>query len=178
MKKHILIYGLIAGIAVSLPMLLVISNCMSSGNFESGASMIIGYASMIIVFSMVFVGIKNYRDKFNGGEITFGKSFKMGILIVLVASTIYVITWQIDYFFYFPDFAEKYSSHVLEKMKTDGSSAADIQQKTEEMAKFVVWYKNPIYNALMTYAEIVPVGLIVTVISSFILKRKKAVSQA
>jgi hypothetical protein len=33
-------------------------------------------------------------------------------------------------------------------------------------------YKNPFFNAMMTYIEILPAGLIVTLISSLILKRK------
>jgi hypothetical protein len=66
--------------------------------------MLIGYASMLIAFSLVFVGIRNYRDKFNEGVISFGKAFKIGIMIVLIASTMYVVAWLIDYFFFIPDF--------------------------------------------------------------------------
>ena len=42
------------------------------------------------------------------------------------------------------------------------------------MANFGRMYKNPLFNAMMTYVEILPVGLIVTLISSLILKRKVA----
>src|ERR1017187_9822075 len=72
--------------------------------------MLIGYASMLVALSLVFVGIRNYRDKYNNGVISFGKAFKIGIMIVLIASTIYVVAWLIDYFFFIPDFMEKYSS--------------------------------------------------------------------
>src|SRR5215210_668865 len=91
MKKNILIYGLIAGVIVSVLMLLsmnYISHC--EGNVDYTTSMVIGYASMLLAFSLVFVGIRNYRDKYNGGVISFGKAFKIGILIVLIASTMYV----------------------------------------------------------------------------------------
>ena len=40
------------------------------------------------------------------------------------------------------------------------------------MADFVRNYKNPFFVAMMTYVEILPVGLIVTIISSLILKTK------
>ena len=104
MKKNIIIYGLIAGIVVSILMLSSVnylSHC--EGNVDYDTSKLIGYASMLIAFSLVFVGIRNYRDKYNEGVISFGKAFKIGI---------------------------------------------------------------------MTYMEILPVGLIVTLISSLILKRK------
>ncbi len=95
-------------------------------------------------------------------------------MIVLIASTIYVISWLIDYFFFIPDYLQKYSAHMLDKLKAGGASQAEIDKQTKEMANLATMYKNPFYNAMMTYVEILPVGLIVTLISSFILKRKTA----
>ena len=175
MKKNIIVYGLIAGIVVSISMLITvntISHC--EGNIDYDKSLLIGYASMLIAFSLVFVGIRNYRDKSNEGIISFGKAFKIGMLIVLIASTIYVVAWLIDSFFFIPDFAEKYSAHMLDKLKASGASQIEIDKETKEMASFVRMYKNPFLNAMMTYVEILPVGLIVTLISSLILKRKAA----
>lgn len=173
MKKNIIIYGLIAGIVVSVLMLSTvnyISHC--EGNVDYDTSMLIGYASMLLAFSLVFVGIRNYRNKYNGGVISFGKAFKTGIMMVLIASTIYVIAWLIDYFFFIPDFMENYSAHELDKLKASGASQIEIDKQTKEMANFARMYKNPFFNAMMTYVEILPVGLIVTLISSLILKRK------
>jgi amino acid transporter len=175
MKKNIIIYGLIAGIVVSILMLFTvnyISHC--EGNIDYGTSMLIGYASMLIAFSLVFIGIRNYRDKYNEGVISFGKAFKIGIMIVLIASTIYVVAWLIDYFFFMPEFAEKYSAHMLDKLKATGASQIEIDKETKEMASFVRMFKNPFFNAMMTYIEILPVGLVVALISSLILKRKSA----
>ena len=173
LKKNIIIYGLIAGVVVAIPMLFVtnsIANDQGVVDFDKG--MLIGYASMLIAFSLVFVGIRNYRDKYLGGTITFGKAFKTGFYIVLISSTIYVITWLIDFFFFIPDFTGKYAAHMLQELKASGATAAEIEIKSAEMTKFAVLYKNPFFNALMTYMEILPVGLIVTLISSLILKRK------
>jgi hypothetical protein len=175
MKKNILIYGLISGIVVSVIMLSTTnyySHC--EGSVDYGTSMLIGYASMLIAFSLVFVGIRNYRDKFNAGIISFGKAFKTGLMIVLIGSTIYVIAWLIDYFYFIPDFMDKYAAQTIEELKANGASQAEITEKTTEMADFIRNYKNPFFNAMMTYMEILPVGLIVTIISSLILKRKTA----
>ena len=173
MKKNIIIYGLIAGAVVSASMLTSVnylSHC--EGNVDYNTSMLIGYASMLIAFSLVFVGIRNYRNKYNDGILSFGKAFKIGIMIALIASTIYVIAWLIDSTFFIPDFMEKYSAHMLDELKASGASQIEIDNQAKEMADFAVMYKNPFFNALMTYAEILPVGLIVTLISSLILKRK------
>jgi len=175
MKRNIIIYGLVAGIVVSILMLASVNSLSHrEGNFDYNRSLVIGYASMLIAFSLVFVGIRNYRDKYNKGVISFGKAFKIGIMIVLIASTIYVIAWLIDYFFFIPDFMEKFSAHMLDELKASGASQIEIDKQTKEMANFASMYKNPFFNAMMTYVEILPVGLIVTLISSLILKRKTA----
>ena len=132
-----IISSLIAGIVVSILMLSTvnyISHC--EGNVDYGTSMLTRYASMLIAFSLVFIGIRNYRDKYDEGVISFGKAFKIGIMIVLIASTIYVVAWLIDYFFFIPDFAEKYSSHTLDKLRASGASQIEIDKQTKENGKF------------------------------------------
>lgn len=179
MKKNILIYGLIAGALVSGFMLFTMgyySYC--NGNVDMSYSMLLGYASMLIAFSLVFVGIRNYRNKYNNGIISFGKAFKIGFFIALIASTVYVVSWLIDYHYFMPDFAEKYGAHVIGDLKASGASAAEIEKQTKEMAEFARMYKNPLFVILMTYLEILPVGLVVSLISALILKRKTVKSES
>jgi hypothetical protein len=173
MKKNIIVYGVTAGLIVSTVMLISM-NYMShgEGSIDLSTSMLIGYASMLLAFSLVFVGIRNYRNKYQAGVISFGKAFKIGMLMVLIASTIYVVAWLIDYFYFIPDFAEKYAAQSIADLKESGASQAEIDKETKEMANFARMYKNPLFNAMMTYVEILPVGLVVTLISSLILKRK------
>ncbi len=172
MNRTILVFGLIAGLIVSAFMAIMIYNFSKTSNFESGMWM--GYASMIIAFSFVFVGIKSYRDKHNSGIITFGKAFKIGFFISLIASTMYVVTWLIEYYNFVPDFMERYSAHMLEAAKKAGATAAELDAKTAEMKMYAELYKNPLMVVLLTYMEILPVGLVVSAISALILKRKTA----
>ena len=179
MKRNIIIYGLVAGIVVSVLMLFT-TNYLSycAGNVDYDTSMLIGYASMLISFSIVYVGIRNYRDKYNGGVISFGKAFKIGLMMVLLASTIFVAAWLIDYYFFMPPgFIEKSFVYELDKLKASGASQLEIDKKTIEMENFAKMYKKPFFNAMMTYAIILPVGLIVTLISALILKSKKNIKQ-
>jgi hypothetical protein len=166
MKKNIIILGLIAGL-ISISGFLLIGADM---DFDKG--MIYGFASMLLAFSLIFVGVKNYRDKYNHGTVTFGKAFMIGFYISLIASTIYVITWLIDYHYFIPDFADIYAEHVLAKMKAQGVDQAKIAATTAEMAKFKELYKNPLVVVLYTYVEILPLGIVVSLISAAILKRK------
>jgi hypothetical protein len=172
MKKNVLIYGLISGLIVSVLMAVNLSMVSKNGNFDN--SVLIGYASMIIAFSLIFVGIKNFRDKYNGGVISFGKAFKVGFFITLIASTIYVIVWLIEEHYFFPDFMDKYTANELNKLQASGISATKLASKTKELEQAKEMYKNPALKILMTYMEILPVGLVVTLISSLILRRKSA----
>jgi len=169
MKKVILVYGIIAGLIVTGMMAFSTSYFCSKGDFEGG--MIYGYSAMIIAFSMIFVGVKSFRDKHNAGTINFGKAFKIGLFISLIASTIYVIGWLINYYCFMPDFMDKYAAVMISKAKESGISADELAKKTAEMNQMKEWYKNPLFVILMTYVEILPVALIVTLISALILKR-------
>ncbi|MEO5891829.1 MAG: DUF4199 domain-containing protein [Ferruginibacter sp.] len=172
MKKTVLICGVIAGL-ISTSLYIGLMLLGKAGDIDLKNGMLYGYTLMILAFSLIFVGTKITRDKYNGGGISFGKAFRVGLYITLIASTIYVIVWLIDYHFFIPDFGEKYSAFMLEKLKASGAGQAEIAKQSAEMAKFSEMYKNPFFNALLTYSEIIPVGLIVSLISAWILKRKK-----
>ena len=175
MKKTVWICGLIAGlISTSLFIGLMLLGKAGQDDFKHG--MVYGYTLMILAFSFIFVGTKNTRDRYNGGTISFGKAFLVGLYITLIASTIYVIVWLIDYHFFIPDFAEKYSAHMLANLKASGANATVMAEQTEKMNRFSAMYKNPFFNALLTYSEIVPVGLLISLISAAVLKRKEKLS--
>lgn len=170
MKKNVWIFGSIAGLIITLFMVYAAAQCYTNPDME--ANDIVGYAGMIAVFSLVFIGIKNYRDKFNGGIISFGQAFKTGIYITLVASAIYVLVWLVDYYVFIPDFLDKYISHVMKEATRDGATAQELQEKAAEMAKFKEMYRNPLFVIVITFLEVFPVGLIIALVSSLILKRK------
>ena len=157
MKKIVIVNGLIAGVIVAAMFLITMGLYHKDGNFDGG--MWVGYASMLLAFSLIFVAIIRYRDKYNNGIISFGKAFKIGFYITLIASTIYVVTWLVDYYVFIPDFADKYATAILDKLKASGASAAKIANQTKEMDSFKEMYKNPLLVILFTYLEILPVGL-------------------
>ncbi len=169
MKKIIIVCGVIAGIISSAWCAVGVRVFTNDVSLDTRTWL--GYISMILSFSLIFVGVKSYRDKYNNGEIAFGKAFKTGLLITLVASTFYVIVWLISYYFFFPNFAEKYASLMLAQMKANGASQADINKEMIEMVKFSKWYKNPIFNVLITYSEIAPGGIVISLIAALILKK-------
>lgn len=169
MKKIVLRYGLLAG-AILAAVVASMAPLCGSGDFEYGE--IVGYSSMVLAFLLVFFGVRSYRDSVGRGAIGFGKALQVGLLIVLIASAMYVITWEITYFNFFPDFLDKYNAHVVAKMQADGESAAAIQEKTAQMASLAKHYQNPLFNSAITFLEVFPVGLVMALISAAVLRKK------
>lgn len=169
MRRNVLVFGFISGLIVTIMMIWGSMSFYNSTDFKGNA--IIGYASMILAFAFVFVGIKNFRDRYNGGVIPFGKAFRIGLYISLIASTCYVVTWLIEYYFFIPDFMDKYSAHMIKEAHNSGVTGKELQDKLDSAATMKKMYRNPLFVILMTYAEILPIGLIVALISALILKR-------
>lgn len=170
MKKIVIIYGLIGGLIVSLFMALTIPNMDVDTDMTKG--MIMGYASMLIALTTIFLGIKKYRDKHLNGFISFGKAFLMGLYIALIASTLYVLSWMIISDLYLPDFMENYVEAQIQALKDSGASTEEIEKQSAEYNSMAESYKNPLIKALYTYMEILPVGILITLVSAAILKKK------
>jgi hypothetical protein len=170
MQKIILKNGLIAGLIVSIFMVCSMAYVYNSEHAEG--SMLIGYVSMLAAFSFVFIGIKNYRDKVSDGKITFFTAFKIGIAISAIASLMYVIAWGIEFHFFMPDFLDKYVASEIDKLKNLNLSTAELETKTKEIESSKGFYDNVFSFSAITFAEIFPVGLVVTIVSSLILKKK------
>lgn len=173
MKKIVLTYGLIAsGILIAT---MAISWAIMGSNFDFNIAEITGYTSMIVALSMVYFGIRSYRESI-GGRIAFGQAFKVGLLITLVASVMYVLGWE-AYLAIQGDeggkgFMQEYTNHVNEEMRKDGATDADIQKNSEEMAEFMEMYKNPLVRMGFTLMEIFPLGLLVSLICAAILRTR------
>jgi len=173
MKKLVLTYGLIAGAIVTLFMAYGVYAVNKNPDFEYG--MYLGYAGMLVAFSFVFIGVKNYRDKHRNGIITFGEALKVGVLISLIASTIYVAVWLLEYYCLYPDFMEKYSASAIKKINESGMTAVQIKAKTEEMLMMKEMYKNPLWVIAFTYMEVLlPIGLLAPFASALIFKRNSS----
>ncbi len=170
MKKTVLTFGLISGAIVSGMMLLSLVFHDALG-FDR--SMVVGYASMVLAFLLVFFGVRSYRDNIGGGTVRFGRAFAVGALIALVASLCYVATWELSSSTFAPDYMAKYQTYTLDKARAEGASEQAIALKKAEMDKFAVMYKNPAINAAMTLAEPLPVGLIIALVSAGVLSRRR-----
>ena len=171
MKKTILVFGLISGAISSLMMIATVPFADRIGH-----SYVLGYATIVLSLLLVYFGVRSYRDNVGKGHITFGRAFLVGLAITVISCIFYVVTWEIIYFNFMPDFMDKYGTHILQKMQASGATAAAIQEKSEELNRLKIMYKNPLFNMAMTFIEPFPVGLVITLLSAAVL-RKNAPSQ-
>jgi uncharacterized protein DUF4199 len=179
MKRNILVFGTISGVIIStfMGISMAVMSCGSDDMDGGNGNMIMGFSAMAVAFSFIFVGVKNYRDKQNGGTITFGKAFLLGLMISLVASTLYVITWGIEFHFFMPDFIDKYFAMQTKQLQESNLSAAALDEALKSMESDSYNYKNnPFFFAMYTYMEILPIGILITLISALILRRKAPVT--
>jgi hypothetical protein len=170
MKKTVLTFGLISGVLSSCMMLATVPFMHKMSSTEG---LVIGYTAIVLSFLLVFFGIRSYRDNVGNGHITFAKAFAVGISITLITCIFYVATWEILYFNFLPrDFMDQYGAKTIEKLKTSGASPEAVQAQVEKQKKFKEQYDNPVFNSLMTFIEPFPVGLLITLLSAAVLRKK------
>ena len=173
MKQTVIKYGLTAG-AIVIASVFVIGTLYQRDLINIRHGEYIGYTGMLVSLTMVFLGIRSYREQHNGGSISFLKAMQIGLLISAIAAVMYFLGGEL-YNIWDPEFGPKmlrnYTEYQLGLMQTKGAAAAEIDAMSKQMGEFVEMYKNPLVRFGVSLIEFVPVGLIVTVVSSLILRR-------
>jgi len=170
MKRIVLTFGLISG-AIMAAMMVLTLPFMEKIGFDK--AMVIGYTTMVLAFLLLFFGIRSYRDTIGNGRISFGRAVGVGLLIVAVAGACYVATWEILSYKFIPDFADKCEAHAIEGIRNSGKPPAEIAQEIEKTKEMMTLYKNNLlFNMAITFLEPLPVGVLMTLISALILRKR------
>jgi hypothetical protein len=168
--RLIVLYGLIGGLIVAVPMNWQMLT-LEPGDPLPG--MLVGYLTMIVALTTVFLGVKQYRDKALGGVIRFGPALLVGLGISAVASLIYVLAWEISLAYGNVDFVELYARSMLDAARARGATEAELQQVVANGESFARLYANPLYRMSITFIEIFPVGLLISLISAAVLRNSR-----
>lgn len=164
MMKYALIYGAAGGIlAVTLITLTMVTGV---GNH----SLWLGYLVMLLALSLIFVGVKRYRDVECGGVVRFGRAFFTGLSIALVAAILYALGWELYLTVTGYDFMADYSAGMIKEMHAHGASQAAINAKVAELNAMAESYRNPLLRFAMTFGELFPVGLLISLVSAALLR--------
>ena len=167
MFRIMLVYGAIAGVVIIAVMLAGMA--MNGG----AGSVIQGYLTMLVVLSLIFVGVKRYRDKDLGGVIKFLPAFGLGVGIAAVAGVFYVLSWEASR--QMTDFAwmESYKQGAITGYEAKGLTGDELAEKVATLEAMMASYTNPFFRLPMTFLEIFPVGLVVALVSAALLRNPK-----
>jgi hypothetical protein len=171
MLRTILKYGVIAGLIVGGFELVTFTAFSGMPPLKYG--MVIGYTTMLIALSAVFVGIKRHRDVERGGVIGFWPAFGIGLGISFIAGIFYVAAWELVQSMTSMDFASAYSKAILASEQAKGASAETLAKMSAEMEAFKVQYADPMFRLPMTFVEIFPVGVLVSLVSAGLLRKSR-----
>jgi len=170
MKKTVVRFGVMSGAILSLIMIATMPFADSMG---WDTAEIVGYTIIVLSFLLVFFGVRSYRDNAGNGTITFKQGLKVGILITLISCVFYVTTWEVLYFNLYPDFMDKYSDHMMQEVRASGASCETVEAKVQEMNLLKVRYQNPLFNIGITLLEPLPIGIVATLLSAALLRKKR-----
>jgi hypothetical protein len=165
--RIILSYGIVGGIIVAVPMA-VTMRTTTAGSIPENAALY-GYLSMLLAFTMVFVGIKHYRDKALGGVIRFLPALGVGLGISAVASLFWVVGWELTLATGF-DFGTAYVDSVVAAGQARGAPAAELETIRAEAAEFLSMYANPLFRLPITFIEMFPIGVLISLLSAALLR--------
>jgi Protein of unknown function (DUF4199) len=171
MFQKILSYGLVAGLVVGVPLFGL--TLALNGHPASPWGVVVGYLTMLIALSAVFVAIKRQRDAVQGGVIRFWPAFALGLGISAVAGVCYVLAWEAALAVTHMDFAGDYAKALIEQQRAKGVSGAALEKLIAEMERFKTQYASPLYRLAMTFTEIFPVGVLVSLVSAGLLRNSR-----
>ena len=170
MSRIILIFGLAAGLIVAVPMCLLVANAEPG---SAATSHVTGYLIMLLALSLVFFGVKHLRDRELGGVIRFAPALLAGLGISAVAGVIYVIGWEITLAVTDFAFIDSYSNAAVDGARAKGASATEVEAVIAQMNEFRRQYANPFFRMPVTFIEIFPVGLLVSLVSAALLRNSR-----
>ena len=170
MKKTVLTFGLLSG-ALSAALMTITTAFAERIGFDR--SIFVGYTIIVSSLLFVYFGIRSYRDNVLGGAISFGRAFQAGMLITLISCVCYVGSWLVVYYNFMPDFGDKYAAYLVEDKRASGASQTELDNVRKQGEEMNAMLANPLINAAVTFTEPFPVGLLITLISAAVLRKKE-----
>lgn len=170
MMRYALTYGMLSGFVIVATALAAVT---TMGQNHLLGSVWVGYLVMVLALTMIFVGVKRYRDVDHGGVIRFVPALKMGLGIALVAAAIYILVWEIYLAATGYRFMDDYLAHIASQHQAAGMPAAEIAREMAGWDGMRAGYANPLIRVPLTFAEIFPVGLVVALVSAALLRNPK-----
>lgn len=168
--RYPLVYGALSGVII---VLLIIGSLLLGDRFSGFGSEWLGYLIMLVALTFIFVGVKRYRDREKGGVIRFTPAFAVGLAIATIAAFAYVLAWEAYLAATEYRFIDDYIAGIIRARHAAHVPAAAIAAEMAQLDALRASYANPLYRLPMTFMEIAPVGLIVSLLSAALLRNPR-----
>lgn len=142
------------------------------GKVDFDGGVLTGYLAMIAAFITIVVAVWQYKSKHSGGAISFGSAFKMGLFITLICSLIYMVAWEVYMHYFIPDWVDQYIAYIRNSLEESGLTNTQVEGQIASQSSMMEAYASkPLMRLGMTFLEIFPVGLLITLINAFVQSR-------
>ncbi len=169
MRKTVLSFGLLSG-ALSIAIMLATLPFIYGHRLETAD--VLGYTGMVLSALMVFFGIRAYRENAAGGRLSFARGLRVGLLITLVSCASYALAFELVYFQVAPDFGDTFSACMVERVRAAGGSPDELATAASQAETLKRLYDDPLTNAALSFATSFPIGLVATLMSAGILRKR------
>lgn len=173
MLRAIVIYGLLGALVVGAFMVAGSLTWAEGGQAPPENGVVVGYLTQLVALTAVFLGIKHHRDVALGGVIRFFPALGIGLGISAVASLGWVIGWEIVLAMSGLDFGAMMKEQMLAQAKASGASAEALAKVAADAQAFADMYKNPLIRMPISFIEMFPAGVLVSLASAGLLRNSR-----
>ncbi|MGX5173324.1 DUF4199 domain-containing protein [Aliikangiella sp. IMCC44653] len=175
MKNVILKYGFIAGgICVGIPF---IAWLIIGGGTETYAqSEVIGYAAILLSVLVIFLAVKELKQKNTHQVIGFKKVFLLGTGVSLIAGILFGV-YNLVYVAYLdPEFMDNYFNYYIQTIQHSGLAQVEIEQQIAKLQADKALFMNPWVNFIVMFFTVFLIGLVVSLFAGLIQRESQPAS--
>lgn len=170
MKKLAMIYGL-SGAAVMM-FGVMLPFWIWGTDMELGDGEIFGYLSMTLALTAIYFGIRKYKSELND-SLSFKRAFVFGTWVNFVAAVAFGIFSFVLYTWIMPDFLQTYLEHSVVLIESNPElSPEEVEAELSYIRDNQSLWLHPGFNGLLMFGTVFPIGLVMTVIFSWVLRDK------
>lgn len=132
----------------------------------------IGYATMLLAMGLVYFAIREYRERHGGGVLGFGKGLQVGTSVSLVAALVFGLATVALYTAMGPERIDAFMRLYMEYMAGEGATPEALAKALSDYEAQRQLWLNPWFQGLLMFATVLPIGLAVSLVSAWLLRRR------
>ena len=170
MFRYVLSFGVVTGVLMALFSSIAIE---AVGADAGPVAEMVGYAVMLATLTIIFVGVKRYRDQECGGTIRFSHALGVGMAMAAFASIVAALGWEVylastDY-----AFTAQYAAGQIAAIEAAGLSPDETARRLAEVESAVTLNQNLFFRLMIGVVQTFPLAALMALASAIILRDRK-----